>query len=85
MPFFSKKGGKNKKANRLCSYEDIVEDELPLLHNLIYNFAKTAKIKSCIAKTDDINKRDSFGRLDSFALVRVVKPCFRPKCILKAW
>ena len=80
MPFFRKKGGKNKKANRLCSYEDVIEDELPLLHNLIYNFAKTAKIKSCIAKIDNINEKDSCGRLGTFALVRVVKLSFWPKC-----
>ena len=68
MPLFTKKGGKDKKASRGCSYEDVIEEELPVLHKLIYNFAKAAKIKTCIKKIVDINEKDSFGRLDCVAL-----------------
>ena len=70
MPFFNKKGGKNKKVSRGCSYEVVIEDELPVLHRLIYNFAKAAKVKSCIAKVTDINEKDSHGRLDTFILLK---------------
>ena len=67
MPFFAKKGGKDKKVTRECSYEHVVADELPMLHRLVYNFEKASKIKSFIAKkVVDINEKDSYERLDDF-------------------
>lgn len=63
MPFFKKKGGKDKHGPRDCSYEDVAENELPALHKLVFRFEKTAKLKSFIAKkVVDINEKDAYGR-----------------------
>ena len=63
MPFLRKFGGKHKSATRDCSYEDIVEAELPPLHRLVFNFERPSKVKSFISKkAADISERDLQGR-----------------------
>ena len=63
MPFFWKKGGKDKTPIRDCSYEHVEEDDLPFLHKLVFSFDKSSKLKNFILKNAaSINEKDKQGR-----------------------